>query len=75
MSRLPRVTGKDTVSTLLRAGMTISHVRGSHHYLKWSDGTTLVCVPVHAGKTLKVGTLKSILDQAGLSVDTFIDLI
>ena len=75
MSRLPRVTGGDTVAALLRGGMLKSHVRGSHNYLRWPNSSRLVCVPVHAGKTLKVGTLANILDQAGLSVDAFVGLL
>jgi predicted RNA binding protein YcfA (HicA-like mRNA interferase family) len=75
MSRLPRVTGKDTLAALLRAGMVESHVRGSHHYLKWPEGTGLVTVPVHGGKTLRIGTLNSILNQAGISIDFFVSLL
>ncbi|MDR0220780.1 MAG: type II toxin-antitoxin system HicA family toxin [Lachnospiraceae bacterium] len=75
MSRLPRVTGKDALAALLRAGMVESHARGSHHYLKWHNSSTLVTVPVHSGKTLRIGTLSNILSQAGISVDKFISLL
>ena len=75
MSRVPRVTGADTVAALLRGGMERSHIRGSHHFLRWPNGSRFVSIPVHAGKTLKVGTLAGILDQAGLSVDAFIKLL
>ena len=71
MSRTPRVTGKDTLTALLRAGMVQSHVRGSHYYLKWSKGSSIVCVPVHSGKVLRIGTLKNILEQSGLTIDEF----
>ena len=75
MNRLPKITGKDALTALLKAGMVESHVRGSHHYLKWPNGLHIVCVPVHAGKTLKTGTLNNILEQAGLSVEHFINLL
>ena len=75
MNRLPRVTGKDTLTALLKAGMIESHVRGSHHYLKWPYGGICICVPIHSGKTLRLGTLKNILDQVGLKADDFIDLL
>jgi predicted RNA binding protein YcfA (HicA-like mRNA interferase family) len=75
MSRLPRVTGKDAMAALLRAGMVESHIRGSHHYLKWPKGTSVVSVPVHVGKTLRIGTLNNILSQAGISIDYFISLL
>lgn len=75
MSRMPRVTGKEVMSALTRKGYRLIHIRGSHHYLEPPDGQGLVSVPVHAGKIIKPGTLKSILDQAGLSVNEFIELL
>jgi len=35
----------------------------------------LVTVPVHAGRIIALKTLKSILNQAELSVDEFIELL
>ncbi|MFC1928497.1 type II toxin-antitoxin system HicA family toxin [Chloroflexota bacterium] len=32
--RLPRISGKQTVEALLRAGFTVHRVRGSHYILK-----------------------------------------
>lgn len=75
MSRIPRVTGKEIIAALTRNGYRLIHIRGSHHYLEPQNGQGLVTVPVHAGKIVKPGTLKSILEQAGLSVDEFIELL
>jgi predicted RNA binding protein YcfA (HicA-like mRNA interferase family) len=72
--RLPRVSGRHTVRALSRADFTLAHVRGSHHYLRGVDGR-IVPVPIHAGRTLPLGTLRSILRLAGLSVQDFIDLL
>ncbi|GAB6173238.1 type II toxin-antitoxin system HicA family toxin [Paradesulfitobacterium aromaticivorans] len=74
MSRMPRVEGKDVVSAMKRADFRISHIRGSHHYLRRADGN-LVCVPVHVGVILDIKTLKSILEQAGLTIDELIELL
>ena len=74
MTRIPRVEGKDIVSALKRADFRISHIRGSHHYLR-REGANLVCVPVHSGAILDVKTLKSILEQAGLTIDELIELL
>ena len=35
----------------------------------------MVVVPFHGGKDLKPGTLRSIIRQAGLTVDEFLDLL
>lgn len=75
MSKLPRITGKDAVSALLRAGFERARTRGSHFYLYHRGRERLVTVPVHAGETLAPKTLKSILDQAGLSVEEFSELL
>ncbi len=75
-NRLPRVTGKDVVAALRRGGFELSHVRGSHHYLRRSGGTGgIVPVPVHAGETLPLGTLRAILRSAELSADDLIALL
>jgi len=74
MTRLPRVYGKDVVNALKRVGFKLSHIRGSHHYLR-RPGSGLVSVPVHAGEILDIKTLKSILEQAGLTVEELVDLL
>ena len=74
MTRLPRVTGKDVKRALLKNGFKIVHVRGSHHYLEPVGGGSLVTIPIHPGKILKPKTLKSILDQAGITVDEFVGM-
>ena len=71
MSKLPRITGKDAVRALSRAGFIHIRTRGSHFYLYHAEKNRLVTVPVHAGVTLAPKTLKSILDQALLTVEEF----
>ena len=73
MTRLPRVEGKDVVAALKRADFRVSHIRGSHHYLRRSG--SMVCVPVHSGVIVDLKTLKSILEQAGLTIDELIELL
>jgi predicted RNA binding protein YcfA (HicA-like mRNA interferase family) len=68
MTRLPRVTGEQVKAALLRSGFVLTHVRGSHHYLRPKDGGVLVTIPVHSGEILALKTLKVILDQAGITV-------
>jgi len=75
--RQPRVSGKDIVSALHRAGFKELYIEGSHHYLERPDNRALVTVPVpvHTNKILRPKTLKSILTQAGLTVDQLIELL
>jgi predicted RNA binding protein YcfA (HicA-like mRNA interferase family) len=72
---LPALKPAKVLRALQRAGFYIHHIKGSHHYLKHPDKTGLrVTVPVH-GSDLKRRTLMSIIDQAGLSVEEFLDLL
>jgi predicted RNA binding protein YcfA (HicA-like mRNA interferase family) len=73
-SRLPRVTGQEVLRALERGGFQLMRIRGSHHYLR-RPGGRLVTVPVHAGETLSLTTLASILDQADLSATELIELL
>jgi predicted RNA binding protein YcfA (HicA-like mRNA interferase family) len=72
MAKLPRVSGDDVKKALEKAGFELAGQKGSHVKLKHSDGR-IVIVPMH--RELKKGTLKSILRQAKLSVDQFIELL
>jgi predicted RNA binding protein YcfA (HicA-like mRNA interferase family) len=74
MTRMPRVTGKKVVSALKKAGFIVVRVTGSHHHLH-KPGGKLVTVPVHTGETLSPMLIKSILEQAGLSIEEFIKLL
>lgn len=69
MTRMIHIEGQKVVAALKRAGFRELKIRGSHFYLEPPQGGSVVTVPVHAGKILKPKTLKSVLDQAGLSLD------
>jgi predicted RNA binding protein YcfA (HicA-like mRNA interferase family) len=67
--RLPRVTGRDVLRALERAGWRRVHQVGSHVQLRHPIVPGRVTIPVHRGKTVRPELLKSILGQAGLTVD------
>ncbi len=49
------------------------HVEGSHHHLKRLGHPEMrVVIPIHKGRILKPKTLRSILDQAGWTVEDLI---
>lgn len=74
MSRLRRVTGRQALKALQKAGFVITRIKGSHHILRHSDGRATV-VPVHAGETLGPGLLNQILKDAEIERDQFEDLL
>lgn len=69
MSKLPRdLKPKKVLAALKRAGFEIDHVTGSHYIL--IKNRMRVSVPYHA--KVKTGTLRSILEQAGITVNEFL---
>jgi predicted RNA binding protein YcfA (HicA-like mRNA interferase family) len=61
------------IKALVRLGWTVVRVSGSHHILS-KAGHPPVTVPVKKGATLKEGTARSILKQAGVGEDEFFDV-
>ncbi|HVC45266.1 MAG TPA: type II toxin-antitoxin system HicA family toxin [Candidatus Binataceae bacterium] len=74
MPRLPVCTPTDVIRALNCAGFFLDHSTGSHRFFRHPVRAGIVTVPFHR-KDLKRGTLKSILEQAGISTDEFIKLI
>lgn len=68
--KIPRdVNGSEAVRALKRLGFVQLRQSGSHLILRKDERT--VVVPQH--KPLKPGTLKGIIEQAGLSLEEFIE--
>jgi predicted RNA binding protein YcfA (HicA-like mRNA interferase family) len=59
------------IKALTRKGFRVAGQKGSHIFL--TDGKHKLTVPRH--DPIKKGTLLSIIQQAGLSRDEFVDLI
>ena len=74
MTSYPAVKGKDLVAALGRAGFVVARIKGSHHFLRHSDGRVTV-VPVHAGETIGPGLLSRILRDAKLDRDALQKLL
>ena len=72
MPRLPVIRPRELVGALEKAGFYQVRQKGSHLQLK--RGNLLVTVPMHGGD-LNQGTLRSIIRQAHLTVDEFLDLL
>ena len=73
MSPLPRISGRDCVKALERAGFVVKRRRGSHIVLRRDTPFAQTVVPDH--KELDRGTLRAIIRQAGLSVERFSELL
>lgn len=74
MTKLPRLTGREVIKALEKAGFEVVRVRGSHHFLIHNDGRRTV-VPIHSGETIGPGLLAQILRDCQLSREEFKTLL
>ena len=75
MPKLPVLSARKILKVLHKAGFEIVGRKGSHIRLKKKTPleTRIVIVPDH--REIQLGTLKSILRQAGLSKKEFLKLL
>ena len=67
MPELPRISGWDAVKTFEVLGFTVVRQKGSHVVLRLGDKGCVV--PLH--RELALGTLRSAIKQAGITVELF----
>ncbi len=73
MSPLPVISGQACVKALTKIGFVVNSQKGSHIILVRQTPKTRFSVPNH--RELDRGTLRAIIQQAGLTVDEFIALL
>lgn len=74
MTKLPRgLSGQQVRRALERAGFYLKRQKGSHMVLRRDVPFSQVVVPAHS--QIDTGTLASILDTAGLSVEQLLKLL
>ena len=69
MTRLPRISGRDCVGALEKAGFYVVRQRSSHIILRRDSPYARVSVPDH--RELDRVTLRAIIRDAGLTVRDF----
>jgi predicted RNA binding protein YcfA (HicA-like mRNA interferase family) len=73
MTGLPRISGRDCVAALVRAGFREIRQRGSHIIVRRDTPFSQLVVPDH--RELDRGTLRAIIRQAGMTVEQFNALV
>jgi len=66
------ISGQELVRVLLRVGFVINRQRGSHIILRRANPYARVVVPDH--KQVRPGTLRQVLNEAGVTVDQPLEL-
>ncbi|MGC8560320.1 MAG: type II toxin-antitoxin system HicA family toxin [Phycisphaerae bacterium] len=74
MAKLPTdLSGREVRAALERAGFVFRRQTGSHMILRRDEPYARAVIPDH--KQVRIGTLRRIIVDAGLSVEQFIDLL
>ncbi|MDA0840138.1 MAG: type II toxin-antitoxin system HicA family toxin [Planctomycetota bacterium] len=68
MSRTPRITGRELIRALKKAGFEVIRTRGSHHRLRHDDGR-------HRGETIGPGLLARILADCDMTNEELSELL
>ena len=72
--RLPAVKPREAIKALEKAGWRIHRQKGSHVSMHKEGVVNLVVIPLHT-RDLPKGTLHAILDDAGLTIEQFLELL
>ena len=75
MPEIPRITGMEAVKAFRKAGFELDRIKGSHHILRRPGWHLILSIPVHGGKTVGIGLLKSQVEAAGLTIEQFLELL
>ena len=63
------ISGPALCKIIERQGQQLKRISSSHHIYTKQGMKVILSVPVHGNKDLPIGTLKSILKDAGLNED------
>jgi predicted RNA binding protein YcfA (HicA-like mRNA interferase family) len=74
MAKLPRLSGREVIRVLQRAGWVVDRIEGSHHILVKEGHTATLSVPVHGNRVVKPRLLKRLIRDAKITNQQFIQL-
>jgi predicted RNA binding protein YcfA (HicA-like mRNA interferase family) len=63
------ISGKEFARILERHDWTLLRIKGSHHIYGKTGSIVRLSVPIHKNQDIKLGLLKHLLKQAGISED------
>ncbi|MFQ5951064.1 MAG: type II toxin-antitoxin system HicA family toxin [Candidatus Geothermarchaeales archaeon] len=73
--KLPIISGRQAIRALTKAGFFVVRQKGSHVRLERTTDEKKIKLTVPLHKTLKKGTVRRIIKDAGLTVGEFNELL
>jgi predicted RNA binding protein YcfA (HicA-like mRNA interferase family) len=74
MARLPRAEAERHIKAFERAAWHVARVTGSHYILTKEGVDFHLSIPYHRGQTVKIGLLRGLIHDAGLTNDEYLAL-
>ena len=75
MASLHNLKPEKVIKGFERAGWIKMGYRGSHVKLIKDESPNILSIPVHKGKTIKIGLLKDQIKKSGLTEEEFLKLL
>jgi len=73
--KLPVVRAREVIRVAERLGFVFDRQKGSHVVYRRPSDRARVVIPVHAGRDLKPKTLAAIIEDLGLTVEQFAEML
>ncbi|MBI2043792.1 type II toxin-antitoxin system HicA family toxin [Candidatus Pacearchaeota archaeon] len=75
MAKLPRLSGKEVVKALNKAGFISIRQKGSHNFMRKETQTEKITTVVPMHKEIDTGTLLEIIRQCKMTREDFLKLL
>jgi len=73
--RLPIVTSREVIQVANKIGFVFDRQTGSHAVYVHEEKKLRIVIPIHKGNDIKPKTLKGIIEDMGITVDQFKELL
>jgi predicted RNA binding protein YcfA (HicA-like mRNA interferase family) len=73
LTKVPIISGRDAIKAFSKAGWSAVRQTGSHVIMMKPDSIVTLSIPMHS--EVKRGTLRSLIKDAGLTVEEFVSLL
>jgi predicted RNA binding protein YcfA (HicA-like mRNA interferase family) len=70
---LPAVAGRHALEAFGKSGSTVDRVQGNHHIMKKPGHHWHLSIPIHGNAAMPPGTLRRLVRDAGVTIESFVE--